>query len=106
MRRRDPHPDAAAVGGVDELEQLLLGQVVVGDDQLVELLLPERRLERRPGRRRVRGTRSRCRSRVAPSVAAEVVDPIRLADEQHAPADTDRVQHRAGERLVGSSAGG
>ena len=34
--RCDPHAHAAAVRGVDELEQLLLGEAVVGDDQLVE----------------------------------------------------------------------
>ena len=37
-RGRDAHAHAPRVGAVDELEQLLLGVVVVGDDHLVDAL--------------------------------------------------------------------
>ena len=41
--RRDPHLDAAAVGVVDDLQQLALAEVRVGHDQLVHALAVEHR---------------------------------------------------------------
>jgi hypothetical protein len=35
-RRRDPHPHAALVGAIDQLEQVALGEVRIDDDHLVD----------------------------------------------------------------------
>ena len=58
-RRRDPHAHAAAVARVDELDRLLLGEVGVGDDDLVDLLALEDVAE---VRRAARASAARCRA--------------------------------------------
>ena len=72
--RRDPHLDPGAVRQIDDVEELPVGEVRVGDDQLVHVVVGQDRAEvvrsrraragrSRPATRRSRRrTRSRCRS--------------------------------------------
>ena len=88
------------MGGLDDLEQERLGDLVVGDDQLVEILALERG-RARPGP----GGDVPSELVVDPAAAvaerrAQVVDLVAGADEEHAAADAERAQHRPGDRLV------
>ena len=86
------------MGELDQLEQLVLGHPVVGDDQLVEPVVEERRGRGRrgdvPDELVVDASSTRAER------AAEMRDLAFVPDEQHAPPDADGPQHRSRDRLV------
>ena len=111
-RGRDPHPHALRVALVDEEDRLVLGEVRVGDDDLVDAVAVDHGAEvvqrterhepvRRPRRERDEADDADRGVRAVPQRVGDRVDVRARADEHRAPLVARRAEDHPGEPLVG-----